>query len=135
MDKFRSSKGKSFGQCTIIDYDVPYMCFSAIMKSGIHNGIVGRLVIIKVHVSQCSKEGKFLFNIVGEFNLSYKSMNRKTGRAFIKFNNFLRNRIRFYNTFIYELNYEELTKNECRNYFETVELWHKALISFDKKVQ
>ena len=133
--KFTPSKGKPFGQCTKIGYDVPYTRFSAIRSSGTPNGTVGRLVITKVHVSQCPKGGKFLFNIVGRLSSPYKSMNRKTGRAFVKSDDFIRNRIRFYSTSTYVLNYEELTKNECGNHFETVELWHKALISFDKKIR
>lgn len=62
-------------------------------------------------------------------------MNRKTGRVFVKSGDFIINRIRFYSTSIYDLNYEKLTKNECGNHFETVELWHKAIILFDKKVR
>jgi retron-type reverse transcriptase len=133
-DKFTSSKSKPFGQCTKISYDVPYTRFSAIMSSGTHNGTVGRSVIIKMHVSQCPKGGKFLFSIVGGLSSPYSSMNRKTGRAF-ESSDFIKNRSRFYTASTYDLNYEELTKNKCRNHFETIMQWHKALISFNKKVR
>jgi hypothetical protein len=75
--KFASSKGKFFGQCIKIGYDVLYECFSAVVSSGTHNGTVGRLVNTKMHVSQCPKEGKFLFNIVGGLSSLYKPINRK----------------------------------------------------------
>lgn len=135
MGKFTPSKGKPFGQCTKIGYDVQYTRFSAIMKSGAHNGIVGRSVIIKVHVNQCPKKGEFLFNIVGGLSSPYNSMNRKMGRAFIKFDNFIRNKNRFYTTSTYDLNYQKLTKNKCGNHSKTIELWHKALISFNETVR
>lgn len=131
MGKFAPSKGKPFGQFKKIGSDVLYARFSAVVDSGIHNGTVGRLVNTKMHVNQCPKRGKFLFNIVGGLSSPYKSINRKTGRVFIKSSKSTRNKVRLYST----SNYEELTKHECRNPFETVELWHKALTLFDNKAR
>jgi len=42
--KFEPSKGKPFGQCTKMGYDVLYTRFFAIMFSGRHEGTVGQLV-------------------------------------------------------------------------------------------
>lgn len=41
----------------------------------------------------------------------------------------------FYNVSSYYVNYETLLKYKCENIFETAESWHKALISFDYKIQ
>ena len=120
--KFEPSKGKPFGQCTKIDYDMLYAHFFAIMFSGKHEGTVGQLVNTKQHVSLCRKGGKFLFNTVGVLTSPYAPITRRTNRAFNKSGNFIINRIRFYSTSIYGSNYDELTKHECGNHFETVEL-------------
>jgi len=40
--KFTRSKSKFFGQCTKIGYNLGYACLSAILCSGMYNGIVGR---------------------------------------------------------------------------------------------
>jgi retron-type reverse transcriptase len=133
--KFKPSKGKPFGQCTKIGSEVLYTRFFAIMFSGRHDGSVGQLVNIQQHVSLCPKGGKFSFKIVGVFTSSYIAITRRTDRAFNKSCNFIRNKIRFYSTSIHDSNYDELTKHECRNHFETVELWHQALILFDKKTR
>ena len=133
--KFEPSKGKPFGQCTKIGSEVLYACFFAIMFSGRRDGTVGQLVNTQQHVSLCPKGGKFSFNTVGVFTSPYIAMTRRTDRAFNKLGNFIRNSIRFYSTSIHDSNYDELTKHECRNHFGTVELWHQALILFDKKTR
>jgi len=122
--KFEPSKGKLFGQCTKMGYDMLYTRFFAVMFSGRHDGTVGQLVNTQQHVSLCPKGGKVLFkdNTVGVITSPYVPITRRTNRAFNKSDNFIRNRIRFYSTFIHDSNYDELTKHECGNHFETVEL-------------
>lgn len=129
--KFKPSKGKLFGQCTKMGYDVLYTRFFAVTFSGRRDGIVGQLVNTQLHVSLCPKGGKFLFNSFGVLTSPYMLITRGTGRAFNKSDKFSKNRIRFYST----SNYDELTKHECGNHFGTVELWHQALILFDKKAR
>jgi len=133
--KFNPCKGKPFGQCTKMGYDMLYTRFFAILFSGKHNGTAGQIVNTKLQVSPCPKGGNFLSNIVGVVRSPYTSKTRRTGRAFNKSSTFIENKSRFYNTSTQNFNYEELTKHECRNHFETVELWHQALILFDKKTQ
>ena len=133
--KFKPRKGKPFGQCTKMGYDMLYSRFFAILFFGRHHGTAGQLVNTKQQVSPCPKGGKFLFNIVGVVRSPYTSITRRTGRAFNKSINIIKNRSRFYNTFTQNFDYEKLTKHECRNHFETVELWHQALNLFDKKTQ
>lgn len=41
----------------------------------------------------------------------------------------------FYSENSYHVNYETLLRYRCENIFETVESWHKALVSFDHKIQ
>ena len=122
MGKFELSKGKSFGQCTKMGYDMLYTLFFAIMFSGRHDGTVGQLVNTQQHVSLCPKGGKVLFkdNTVGVLISPYVPIIRRTNRAFNKSDNFIR--IRFYSTSFHDSNYDELTKHECGNHFETVEL-------------
>jgi hypothetical protein len=124
MGKFEPSKGKPFGQCTKMGYDMLYTCFFAVMLSGKHDGTVGQLVNTQQHVSLCPKGGKVLFkdNTVGVITSPYVPITRRTNRAFNKSGNFIRNRIRSYSTFIHDFNYDELTKHKCGNHFETVEL-------------
>jgi len=135
MNKFTFSKGKFFGQCTNIGYDLLYARFSTIMYSGTRNGVVGRLVNFKTHVSQCPKRGIFLLNIVDGVNPSYKFINRKMGRTFLQSSGFIKNKTNFYSTFIRDSTYEELAKHKCGNHFKTVHLWYKASTLFDTKVQ
>lgn len=105
----------------------------AIMFSGKDNSIVGQLVDIWLHVNLCPKGDKFLFNTVGVFFPPYILINRRTNRAFNKWDNFIKNRIRFYNICIHDFNWIELTKYECENLFGIVKSWHQILILFDKK--
>jgi hypothetical protein len=60
------------------------------MGSGTHNSIVGRLANSKIYASQCPKRSKFIFDIADVFNSFYELINRETGRAFVKFDNFIR---------------------------------------------
>ena len=133
--KFKPCKGKPFGQCTKMGSDVLYTRFFAILFSGRYDGTVGQIVNTKQHVSPCPKGGNFLFNIVGVLTSPYIPIIRRTDRAFNKSGNLIRNKIRFYSISAHDFNYEELTKHECRNHFETVELWHQALILFDEKTR
>lgn len=136
LDKLKSIEGKPFGQCIRTGSEVPYARCPAIIKSGSLSGIVDRAVLFfKVHVSQCPKGGNFFINVVGERISPYSSIYQKTGRAFNKSGNLFRHKIRYYSTFYQDVNFEELTKDECGNHFETVELWLKASKSFDAKVQ
>jgi len=135
MGKFEPSKGKPFGQCTKMGYDMLYTRFFAVMLSGRHDGTVGQSVNTQQYVSPCPKRGKFLFNTVGVLTSPYIPIIRKTDRAFYESDNFIRNRVRFYSTSIQDSNYDELTKDKCGDHFGTVDLWHKALILFDKKVR
>lgn len=122
--KFKLSKGKPFGQYIKISSDMLYTRFFAIMFSGKHNGTVGQLVNIKQHVNLCPKRGKLLFNIVGVFNSSYISIIRRTNRALNKSDNFIKHKMRFYNTSNYDFNHNEVTKYKCRNHFKTLKLWN-----------
>lgn len=134
-DKLKSFGGKPFGQCTRIGSDMPYTRFSATKVSGSFSGIVGRKVITKVHVSQCPKGDNFSKKVAGGGFLPYCSIYQKTRRAFIKSGDLLQIKTRLYSTFYQEVNYEDLTKGECGNHFETVELWLKASNEFDAKIQ
>jgi hypothetical protein len=114
---------------------VLYTRFFVVMFSGRHDGTVGQLVNTQLHLSLCSKGSKLLFNTIGVLISPYIPITRKTDRAFNKSDNFIKNKIKFYNTSIHDSNYNELTKHECGNHFGTVELWHQALILFDKKAR
>lgn len=103
--KFKLSKSKPFGQCTKIGSDVLYTRFFAILFSGKHDGIVGQLTSTQQHVSLCPKGDKFLFNTVGVFTSPYTTITRITDRVSNKSSNFIRNRIKFYSTSIYDSNY------------------------------
>lgn len=135
LDKLKSIGGKPFGQCTRTGYEVPYARFPATKISGSFSGIVDRKVTTKVHVSQCPKGDNFSKNVAGGRFSPYCSIYQKTGRAFIKSGDLLGSKIRRYSTFYQDVNYEDLTKGECGNRFETVELWLKASNAFEAKVQ
>lgn len=83
----------------------------------------------------CSNEIRAKFFSIGGFYSSHIFSVWKANRAFKKQE--LSNCIvyRFYSVGSYYANYETLLRYKCGNIFETVESWHKALVSFDSKIQ
>jgi len=133
-DKYKSRKDGSFGQCTKIDYEMPYTRYFAFVISGSSRGIVDQVVNTQVHVSLCPNEVRAGQCSNGKYYLPHIFTNRKAGRALNKLRQCVYP-IYYYHVNSYNINYEILVRDECGNTFETVESWHEALISFDKEVQ
>lgn len=85
--------------------------------------------------SLCSNEVRAKFFSIGGRYLPHIFPAWKANRAFNKQKWLNRVVYCFYSVSSYYVNYETLLKYKCENIFETVESWHKALASFDHKIQ
>lgn len=85
--------------------------------------------------SLCSNEVRAKFFSIDGSHLPHIFSVWKANRVFNKQEWLNRVNYSFYNTIGYYVNYETLLKYRCENIIETVEFWHKALVSFDNKIQ
>lgn len=134
-DKRESRKSDSFGQCPKICYDLPYTHCFAFSISGSREGIVDQTVLTKAQVSLCPKEARVKFYSFNQIHLFHFSSNRKANRAFNKTSYQMLLNQNFYHTNTSHENYENLLRDECRDYFETIDSWHQALKAFESQIK
>lgn len=94
-----------------------------------------RIVDTKMQSSLCSNEVRAKFFLIGECYSPHIFPAWKANRASNKKDRITRVVYCFSSVSSYYVNYETLLKYRCENIFETVESWHKALASFDHKIQ
>ena len=134
-DKRKSRKSDSFGQCPKICHDLPYARCFAFSVSGSRKGIVDQTVLTKAQVSLCPKEARVKFYSFNQIHLFHFSSNRKANRAFNKTSYQMLLNQNFYHTNTSHKNYENLLRDECRDYFETIDSWHQALKAFESQIK
>lgn len=94
-----------------------------------------RIVNTKMQSSLCSNEVRAKFFSTGGYYSPHIFPVWKANRASNKQKWLHRVVYYFYSVSSYYVNYETLLRYRCENIFETVESWHKALASFDHKIQ